>query len=901
MKDEIGKKVAGKAASLYGGPVGKKIASSAYDKLLSNKNTHDKSEDRLNNALNKKNQSPNPSSRPPLPGISGQKPQNNNQKNTEEETNKQEETTSKKITKSILGKKENTQNLTYAAQITQKAKKALKLLKFLGPLIPWIMCFIGVIVVISLVMSQIMVIRDKINDAAIIVTTGVEKYINFMTGNGWNTEEDLFFITLEDKYKDSMTLPTEEGEVLALDIPLVAATVNYSKVTNAGVYEDIDGEDIGEEDDNSALSAFSDFFEGYLQTYQTRNFYYVANDKLGDYRSLFPGNRRLLGHMIGYKITWKDVPLTDIGEIASRWGELVTSLASGLGSDYEQFFNTDLDLSNLVTSVSGIDTVFGAIKTFREMMAYDAMGENHDSYLSYHLKTFLYEFEELVFNSTAFMESDVASGFNDDLNWFQSLVSVPVPYITYYETLDKDKEYNFGHYLREVYIPGTFFSSSEVTEAKVNTIVEEIYTQRKYYEYLVGDIDSASGCADIGGENCTYDLSSTQGSNGTRINDEIYASVSNIKVNLVSWYNGKGKMMDENIPFEKYILGVVYAEIDGFNNEAQKAQAVAARSFSLVRPFEMGNSQYCNFKKNGDGWTLTLRGSTADQVYCDPELGCSADSRNFNSADIYPGSSSKAHIYKGPIAADAPVRTNVGSTAGQVLMTEDGNILLATFVSTAQRQWNELGKSRKYTDFLPEYYTGKTNGHTISIGEGNCSSTNNPEMCPSTGPGSGEWANWRQSDPAWNSIELGTSNIGRIGCAATSVAIQLARSGVETTFSPLNPGTFVENYKAAGGFVKGNIYFGNVHKVAPNFKYKYRKYLSGSNETKIAAVEAAVADGCYTVIEVKKGNNTGQHWVAVVDAKNGKITMADPASAETDTIGKYGTGISELICYKVEG
>ena len=72
MKDEIGKKVAGKAASLYGGPVGKKIASSAYDKLLSNKNTHDKSEDRLNNALNKKNQSPNPSSRPPLPGISGQ-------------------------------------------------------------------------------------------------------------------------------------------------------------------------------------------------------------------------------------------------------------------------------------------------------------------------------------------------------------------------------------------------------------------------------------------------------------------------------------------------------------------------------------------------------------------------------------------------------------------------------------------------------------------------------------------------------------------------------------------------------------------------------------------------------------------------------------------------------------
>ena len=54
-------------------------------------------------------------------------------------------------------------------------------------------------------------------------------------------------------------------------------------------------------------------------------------------------------------------------------------------------------------------------------------------------------------------------------------------------------------------------------------------------------------------------------------------------------------------------------------------------------------------------------------------------------------------------------------------------------------------------------------------------------------------------------------------------------------------------------------------------------------------------------MEVKKRKG-GQHWVAVVSCQNDTITMADPASTDTDVFAHYGyNGISDIVYYKIEG
>ena len=150
---------------------------------------------------------------------------------------------------------------------------------------------------------------------------------------------------------------------------------------------------------------------------------------------------------------------------------------------------------------------------------------------------------------------------------------------------------------------------------------------------------------------------------------------------------------------------------------------------------------------------------------------------------------------------------------------------------------------------------------------------------------------------------LGDSNIKTIGCAATSVSIQLARSNATLTFDPLNPGTFVEAYKAKGGFTSGGgINFAGVHQVAPNFKYVGRDRVPSSESEIYEAAKAKLDLGYYPVMEVKKRNNSGQHWVAIISCENGRVIMADPASNDTDLFSHYTyKGYSDMVYYKIEG
>lgn len=157
---------------------------------------------------------------------------------------------------------------------------------------------------------------------------------------------------------------------------------------------------------------------------------------------------------------------------------------------------------------------------------------------------------------------------------------------------------------------------------------------------------------------------------------------------------------------------------------------------------------------------------------------------------------------------------------------------------------------------------------------------------------SGEYVNWRQAGQSWSNIKIGNTNstIGNIGCLVTSIAILIEKSGVPTpNIEPFNPGTFVEVLNKNGGFDdRGNLYYGPISKVVPNFKYVGNVNLRGKSRSKKLALITQYVNAGYFVTEEVKGATPGnQHWVAVTGVNGNNVIMVDPASNQTDMWSAY--------------
>lgn len=157
---------------------------------------------------------------------------------------------------------------------------------------------------------------------------------------------------------------------------------------------------------------------------------------------------------------------------------------------------------------------------------------------------------------------------------------------------------------------------------------------------------------------------------------------------------------------------------------------------------------------------------------------------------------------------------------------------------------------------------------------------------------SGEYVNWRQAGQSWSNIKIGNTNstIGNIGCLVTSIAILIEKSGVPTpNIEPFNPGTFVETLNKNGGFdERGNLYYGPISKVVPNFKYVGNVNLRGkSRSEKLALITQYVNAGYFVTEEVKGATPGNQHWVAVTRVNGNNVIMVDPASNQTDMWSAY--------------
>ena len=413
------------------------------------------------------------------------------------------------------------------------------------------------------------------------------------------------------------------------------------------------------------------------------------------------------------------------------------------------------------------------------------------------------------------------------------------------------------------------------SQSTYETMADEVMEYYDSYFSLIGE--TSSDCASLG--SCVYEIKGFYISSLGNVSASM--TITDLKVRLMQCASpyGSGSWTqplegEELVPFETYILGVAYQEIGpSAPDEAIKAQMVAARSFSLARPTAMGNGNGKKLEEENGQWILQLSSCVADQVYCNPDLGCSAMNDGEQYGTVRSGTD-QAVVLKQPLAADHKMRT---------LANEQGNIVSANYASGTQNRFISLAnQGLNYKQILMQVY-----GAATDIDEMNCN-TGSGSGCNSTGS-TGPYAGWKQADSAWGSITIGNTRrtIAEVGCLVTSVSMLIAKSGVTVNVDgDFNPGTFVQALNQVGGFQGANFVWGSVSNVAPDFRYVGKAYVSGQSQSqKLSTLQDLLNQGYYVVAEVK--GNTGQHWVAVDGINGSEVLMMDPASQSTSMWSQY--------------
>lgn len=178
------------------------------------------------------------------------------------------------------------------------------------------------------------------------------------------------------------------------------------------------------------------------------------------------------------------------------------------------------------------------------------------------------------------------------------------------------------------------------------------------------------------------------------------------------------------------------------------------------------------------------------------------------------------------------------------------------------------------------------------------------QICVYTGT-TGDYANWRQCDPAWADLPLGgVRTMCAIGCTTTSVAIQIARSGTQITnlptgYSSFNPGAFVTSLSNNGGYSNGGITWSGWNDIAPNFNSGYfvSTNYPQSQESALASELVEVLntpqDGQYqryVILQIHHAGST-QHWVAVEGIDGNTVRINDPGLGATTLSEKYSNWV----------
>lgn len=423
-----------------------------------------------------------------------------------------------------------------------------------------------------------------------------------------------------------------------------------------------------------------------------------------------------------------------------------------------------------------------------------------------------------------------------------------------------------GYILQEL-IPGIFDSNDwDSVESKLNDD-----------EYMASHFNSFINKFGGGTGTCKYDVGES--------------SYSNVKVRL--YKNDRFELVysdDRLIDFDKYILGVAYQEVgggtDSISEQVFKTQAIAARSYALTRGKKMAGVKALQITEENGYTVVNIRQTTSDQAYCDPDEGYLPSGQLSNC--------SSGHLR---LPDDSPLRTWIKEVDGVVLVDSNGEVVNTPYIDKDQIAWRALAQSGMTSDeIILKHYNAAEKGYTLNA---TCVKTSSVEGAEG----------WKQCDPRWGNMYVGSKTICSIGCALTSISIQLARSGVQLNVSgEFNPGTFMQTHKSNGGF-SDNIITWNVSRIAPNFKLiASHEALFGTKENKIKTLKKYAADGEYIVLGVRHG--VGQdigHYVAYNDSSSDEIFIFDPAGNTTGKLFHDYPAMAnaitsfQVVRYKVEG
>lgn len=517
-------------------------------------------------------------------------------------------------------------------------KKAGKVLKFIAPAMPTILCVIAIFLVVVILMAQVMMIKDKITGAIVGTMEFGQKIVNFISGEGWNTEEEAFFVRLQAAY---LNFNGDDDE--KLDIPLIASTIHYSKTVDISIYDGEAGENedkIGKGEDNYSDTG-SDVWGAIVGTHQTWSFYRVADVKLGNMGAIIPGTRGLLGHLVDTYIDLKTVCLSEApGYWIDFFGELIDFNFTSY-EEYKTIYGGDAvaAVTNKISDLFGSALfMFNSINDVMDNLeAFNVQGE---SYVNWWVMNAWYEMKEMYYfikgdyndehlvnsplsyyNSLAGSESGTnlwdlivealtTTGDSRDAEG-KCLIYVKVP--EFHQRLDYKSYYR---YLVNIYIPNTYYFGQKLGEDyqydDLIIAANEIFDQKYMYEYLVDYLgeDIYGGCG----------ISYSGDSTSVDVDTEMIA---NIYVNVLK-YGERSRTstnIAETVPLKDYVIGVAYREIGASvsdNEEYLKANLIAIKSYTLGRPVTMGDG----IKQDGDKYYINMRNSTNDQVYCSLTNGC---------------------------------------------------------------------------------------------------------------------------------------------------------------------------------------------------------------------------------------------------------------------------------------
>lgn len=422
-------------------------------------------------------------------------------------------------------------------------------------------------------------------------------------------------------------------------------------------------------------------------------------------------------------------------------------------------------------------------------------------------------------------------------------------------------------YILEELIPGIFDSNNwDDVESKLN---DDEYMTTHFNSFTNKFSGSSGACKYVVGE----------------------SSYSNFKVRL--YKNDSFELVysdDRLIDFDKYILGVAYQEVgggtDSISEQVFKAQAIAARSYALTRGKKMAGVKALQITEENGYSVINIRQTVSDQAYCDPDEGYLPSGQLSNC--------SSGHLR---LPDDSPLRTWIKEVDGVVLVDSNGEVVHTPYNIDDQTVWRALAQNGMTSDeIILKHYNAAENGYTLNA---TCVKTSSVEGAEG----------WKQCDPRWGNMYVGSKTICRIGCALTSVSIQLARSGAQLNVSgEFNPGTFMQTHKSNGGFIDNTITW-DVSRIAPNFKLiASHEALFGTKENKINTLKKYAADGEYIVLGVRHG--IGQdigHYVAYNDSSTDEIFVFDPAGNTTGKLFHDYPAMAnaitsfQVVRYKVEG